>query len=185
MGKISYADKITTLDQVLAGDLPETTREVLRSIKTDVIKAHSKGSKKVSEDGPNVPGTASEKPDNSLYNSAMGVYRGFLKSRNSHLDMRGAKAKFVSTAMRGIIAYMQDFAKSNDRPTGDEDILKGIQFMFGHWDRLNPFHRNRIMLPDIYRNIEEIIPMIVNGADKKSTTNDELEQLKRSITNQQ
>lgn len=183
MNKISYADKITMLDQVLASDLTEEARKVLMAIKMDVIKAHSKGSKTAAEEGSKRPGNASDKVDNSIYNSAMGLYRAFLKSRNSHLDMSGAKARFNSEAMRSIISYIRDFAKSNGLPSDDEHVLKGIEFMFTNWNRLNSFHQNRIKLPDIYKNIEEIIPMIRNGADKKSTTNDELDQLKRSITN--
>ncbi|NJN27174.1 MAG: hypothetical protein HC819_14940 [Cyclobacteriaceae bacterium] len=137
---------------------------ILKAIKTDLIKLATKGTSKASEQ------------DNKLYNEAMGVYRQFLKSRNSHLDMKGKKAIQYSHAMRGIISYIRGFQQQNGKESGDQYVLAGLRFMFANWDRLNTWHQNRLALPDIYDKIEEIIPMIKNGHDKRTQTTSTIEQ---------
>lgn len=148
--------------------------EVLKAIKIDVIKGASKTP-------PRPAGTPPKGGDNEVYNKCMGVYREFLKQRNSHLDMTGRKAKDNSEAMRNIITYIREFAKTNGKPHDDDNVLKGIQFLFEHWERLNDFHRNRLKLPDIYENIEEILPMIRNGYSKKTSAKNDLEQFEQSL----
>ena len=130
---------------------------------------------------------ASEAKSSSLYNESMGIYRKFLKERNSFLDMSGRKAKDNSAAMKGILEFMKNFQKSNKKPHEDADILKGIEFLFTqeNWNRLNDFHRNRIKLPDIYKNIEEILPMIRNGYNKKTSAKNNLHSFKSKLTSRQ
>jgi oligoribonuclease (3'-5' exoribonuclease) len=171
MSKITYEQKMRLLESYIAVPRGVHDVEVLKAIKMDVIKGASK----------TPPRKSPKEEDNELYNQCMGVYREFLNKRNSHLDMTGRKAKDNSEAMRNIINYIHNFAKSNQRPHDDASVLKGIQFMFEHWDRLNDFHRNRIKLPDIYENIEEILPMIRNGYDKKTSAKSNLEQFEQSL----
>lgn len=112
----------------------------------------------------------------------MGRYRAFLKERGSYLDMTGKKAFFTSQALRQIIEYLRRFQVSNEKTATDEEVYLGFDFMFSHWDRLNDFHRNRVRLQDIYKCIEEILPMIRNGRDQKSAQQNELQSFKQSLT---
>lgn len=170
MNRPTYEDKMRLLESYIKVPRGVHDVQVLQAIKLDVIKASSKGTR---------PHGAN--PDNALYNTCMGLYRDFLKRHNSHLDMTGRKAKENSDAMRGIITFIINFAKSNDKPSNDESVEKGVAFIFDNWDRVNQFHRNRLKLPDIYKNIEEILPMIINGHDKKSTNQNALDQLELSL----
>jgi len=171
MSKITYEQKIQLLESYKA--LPRGVNDslIISAIILDVVKANSKTGR-----------TASEPGENQLYNTCMGIYREFLKTRNSLLDMDGRKAKDNSEAMRGIINYMVSFARSNNKPSSDENVIAGMTFLFANWDRLNDYHKNRIRLPDIHRSIEEILPMIRNGYDKKSSAKNELDSLKHGLT---
>lgn len=170
MSKPTYEAKMQLLESYIKVPRGVHDVQVLQAIKLDVIKASSKGTK---------PHAAN--PDNALYNTCMGLYREFLKKHNSHLDMTGRKAKDNSDAMRGIITYIINFAKSNGKPSNDANVVKGVKFIFNNWDKLNQFHRNRLKLPDIHKNIEEILPMIINGHDKKTTNKNALDQLELSL----
>lgn len=170
MSKPTYEDKITTIERYIARPQGMNDIEVLRAIKLDVVKGHSKNVR-----------TAKEEPDNAAYNTCMGVYRDFLKKKGLFLDMKGRKAAFNSAAMKNIINYIREFAKSNGKPHGDDDIVRGVKFMFNHWDRLNDYLRNRVSLPDIYDKIEEILLKIRDGADKKAAAKDELDRFKQSL----
>lgn len=172
MTKVTYEEKIKLLEAYKA--LPRGVNDsmIITAIIADVVKANSKGVR-----------TASEPTENALYNKCMGIYREFLKSRNSHLDMTGRNAKNNSEAMRSIISYMVSFARSNGRPSDDEAVINGFKFLFNNWDKLNDYHRNRILLPDISSKIAEILPMIRNGYDQKSTAKNELDSLKHRLTN--
>jgi len=178
MSKITYEQKVELLDRYKLRPMAVTDPDVITAIKVDVIKANSKGVRRSTDEG-------AEKPDNSLYNSCFGIYRQFLKGRDSHLDMSGKKAIFYSQAMKGIINFMRDFMKSNAKPHTDEDVLRAMEFLFTqeHWNRLNDYHRNRIKLPDIYENIEEILPMIKNGYDKRTASKNNLDNLESRIKN--
>lgn len=163
------------LDRYQKRPMAVSDPDVISAIKVDVVKANSKGVHRASDPIEDVA--------NELYNECMGVYRQFLKSRDSHLDMEGRKAKLYSDAMKNIIRYIRKFARSNGRPHEDKDVKRGVQFMFDNWDRLNDFHRNRLALTDVHSKIEEILPMIKNGYDKKSATKNQLDQLEHSIKN--
>lgn len=173
MNKITYEEKVKWLELCKAHPRGMHDPAIIAAIMADVVKANSKTVRTPPE----------ETGENKLYNTCMGLYREFLKSRNSHLDMSGRKAKDNSEAMRGIISFMVSFAKSNNKPSNDEAVVKGFQFLFNNWDRLNDYHKNRIRLPDIHHSIEEILPMIRNGYDKKSSAKNELDSLKHSLTN--
>lgn len=182
MTKVTYEEKINLLDGYIARPQGVKDPEVLRAIKSDVVKCGSKVVKKGSE----LPGQGAEANEaNRIYNESMGIYREFLKGRNSYLDMTGKKAFWYSNAMKGIIRFMQDFAKSNDRPHGHEEIIKGMHFLFNqdNWNRLNDYLRNRIKLPDIYENIEEILPIIRNGHSKQAAAKNDLNDLERRLKN--
>ena len=178
MSKITYEQKIELIERYKSRPMAMSDPDVFTAIKVDVIKANSKGVRKGSDGVP-------ERQDNSLYNSCFGVYREFLKGRDSHLDMTGKKAIFYSQAMKGIINFMRDFMKSNSKPHTDEHVLVAMQFLFNqeNWNRLNDYHRNRIKLPDIYENIEEILPMIKNGYDKRTSGKNNLDNLESRIKN--
>lgn len=221
MTKVTYEEKITTLERYIAKPMAVTDPTVLQAIKQDVIKASSNPGRTANKRGskgsalavtpahdpsqatldsiyieggeeaapPLNEGNPSAAPPpkaalNALYNTCMGVYREFLKGRNSYLDMSGPKAKWNSDAMRAIIEFMRGFMKSSGKPYGDEEIVKGMKFLFDqdNWNRLNDFHRNRIKLPDIQKNIEEILPMIRNGHDKKSAAKTNLQSFKSRLT---
>lgn len=171
MKKVTYEEKITTLDRYIAHPQAVGDPEVLQAVKLDVVKATS----------PSRPSLKGEGQSNAPYNTCMGLYRAFLKTRGLHLDMTGRKAALNAQAMKGIITYMTNFAKSNDKPHDGENIVKGVDFMFTHWNRLNDFMRNRVGLPDIYKNIEEILLKIRDGADKKSAAKHERERYKESL----
>lgn len=173
--KPTYEQKMELLDRYQKRPMAVSDPDIIASIKVDVVKASSKGVRRASDPIDDVP--------NELYNECMGIYRQFLKSRDSHLDMTGRKAKDYSEAMKNIIRYIRKFARSNQRPHTDADVLKGVKFVFEHWDRLNDFHRNRLALTDIHSKIEEILPMIKNGYDKKSASKNQLDSLEQSIKN--
>lgn len=168
--KPTYEQKMLALNHAIAMAMTPGMKEVYQAIKTDLEKANSRPVKPAQ--------------DNTLYNKSMGVYRAFLKARNSHLDMTGRKAFFYSSAMRKLITYLTDFATSNQRPHGEDDIMKAVEFLFNqdNWNRLNDYHRNRIKLPDIYENIEEILPMMLHGHTKKSAAKTDLQLFKQSLT---
>ncbi len=178
--KVTYEDKITTLDRYIAHPQGMNDPEILRAVKTDVVKAYSNGAKTSAEKGPE----RTEDTGNELYNSAMGVYRNFLKERGAYLDMTGRKAAINSEAMRGIIKYVRGFMNSNDKPSDDKNVLLGIEFIFSHWNRLNDYLRNRIELRDINDKIGEILLKIKNGADTKTAAKDDLQRFKQSLTKQ-
>ena len=169
MTKTTYEQKIETLDLYIKRPIASSHPTILTAIKADVVKANTKGAGKASE------------LNNGLYNQCMGLYRQFLKSRDSHLRLEGRKAKTYKEAMLSIIRFIQDFARQNNRPFNDNNVLEGLAYMFKNWDRLNHYHRNRLGLPEIYNSIEEIIPMIKNGYDKKTAAKSELEQFENSI----
>ena len=169
MTKITTEQKISLLDIYIDAPPPTEDLPILKAIKADVLKVNTKGVDKAS----NV--------DNKLYNECMGAYRAFLKSRDSHLDMSGRKAATYSRAMRGIINYIRSFQKSTGRPSRDEDVLAGVNFIFANWGRLNRWHQNRLALPDIYDKIEEIIPMIKHGHDEKSAATSKIQQRKAEL----
>jgi hypothetical protein len=175
MSKITYEQKIELLERYKKRPQSVNDPEVITAITTDVIKASLKGGRRVPEQGPE------EHPDNTLYNKSMGVYREFLKGRDSHLDLSGKKAPQYKEAMLSIIEYIRKFARSNGKPHDDAAVFNGIRFLFGNWDRLNDFHKNRLTLPDIYAKIEEILPMIKNGYDKKSSDKATLDTFEQSI----
>jgi len=161
---ITIEQKTTLIDSYIQRPRGLDDVPVLKAIKTDVVKLAAKGTAKASEQ------------DNRLYNEAMGIYRQFLASRSSHLDMKGRKAMLYSKAMHGIISYIRSFQQHNGKESGDQYVLAGIRFVFQNWDRLNQWHQNRLALPDIYDKIEEIIPMIKNGYDKRTQTTSTIEQ---------
>lgn len=173
MIKVTYEQKIQLLESYKAMPRGAGDPAIISAIIVDVVKANSNAARTKKE----------STKDNATYNTCMGIYREFLKSRNSHLDMEGKKAKANSEAMRGIIQFMVKFAQSNGRPSDDRNVIAGVQFLFSNWDRLNDYHKNRIKLPDIYNSIEEILPMIRNGYDKKSATKNELDSFKQSLIN--
>jgi len=154
---------------------------VLRSIKMDVIKCSSKGGKTTSKPPDNRAERIESEDENTLYNKAMGIYRDFLTKQGIHLDMTGKKAAMNSKSMRDIISYLRGFMKANNKPAEDDNVIDGIRFMFTHWDRLNDYLKGRIGLPQIQTNIEEILLKIRNGADKKSTAKNDLEQFESSL----
>jgi hypothetical protein len=165
-GKPTLEEKLRLLDWHINKPRGMHDVPVLKEIKKDVLKA-----------SPPAKVVKASDTDNSVYNEAMGMYRQFLKERNSALDMTGRKAAEYSKAMKAILEYIKSFAKQNDKPHGDREALAGWQYILRHWDRLNDFHRNRITLPDIQAKIEEIIPMIKNGATKRDQRNTEAQQL--------
>ena len=170
MSKITYEQKIELLERYASRPMAVHDPEVIAAIKVDVIRAATKGVRR-----------ASEPADNTAYNQCMGIYREFLKSRDSHLDMTGRKAAMNSAAMRNIMTYIRNFARSNGRPHADPDVVRGVKFMFDNWDRLSDFHKKRLALPDVYNKIEEIIPMIKNGHDKQTASKINLDNLEARI----
>lgn len=178
MKKVTYEQKMDLLDRYRAKPMSVNDPEVFTAIKVDVIKAYSNGGRKRTDKVP-------EQPDNTLYNSCMGVYREFLKLRDSHLDMSGRNAIFNKNAMMGIIEFIRSFMRSNAKPADDGDVLIAIQFIFNqeNWNRLNDYNRNRLKLPDIYKNISEILPMIKNGYNKRTSGKNELDNLESRIKN--
>lgn len=175
MSKITYEQKIETIERYAKRPMSASDPEVFAAIKVDVVKANSKGVRRAADPGPELH------LDNSLYNTCMGVYRSFLKVRDSHLVLDGIKAKKYKEAMDGIINYVRKFQQSNGKASDDDAVLKAVQFIFGNWDRLNDFHKNRLTLPDIYSKIEEILPMIKNGYSKKSAATNQVNDLENSI----
>jgi hypothetical protein len=157
---ISIEDKTKVLDHYISRPNSVEHPEVLRAIKTDVLKANTKGTSRASE------------VNTDLYNKCMGLYRAFLKDRGAVLKLEGKKARIYQETMNHLIKWMQALCRENGSPDDDKTI-EGLFFkLFKSWDRLNDFHRGQIALPDIYRNIEEIIPQIRNGNPKKSTISD-------------
>lgn len=182
MNKPTYQDKIELLERYIQLPQAMSDPEVLRSIKSDVVKAHSTPVKRgVKQRDQGAEATVSN-TENALYNSAMGVYRQFVASRGGHVDMTGRKAADNSTAMREIITYLRDFMRANNMPNDDAHVLEGIKLMFNNWDRLNDWLKGRIELKQINQNKAEILLKIRNGADKKTTAKDELQQFKQSLT---
>jgi hypothetical protein len=183
MNKPTYKDKIELLDRYIQHPQSVHDPEVLRSIKTDVVKAHSKPAKTGAKqrDGGAEAGVLED--ENSLYNTAMGLYREFVTARGSYLDMSGKKGPIYSKAMRDIINYLRGFMKNNNKPHQDDNVVEALTFMFANWDRLNDYLKGRIQLPQIHDNIAEILLKIRNGANQKTASKDSLEQFKRSLTN--
>jgi len=122
--------------------------------------------------------------DNTLYNSAMGVYRAFLKERGTMLDMKGRKAADNARAMRDILDYIRKFIAEQGKPVDDALVLEGLRLMFANWDRLNDYLKNRIKLPDIQYNIEEILLKIKKGATEKQSAKDNLQRYMQGLTKQ-
>jgi hypothetical protein len=161
--RITVEDKIELLERY--DDKPINVRDIaiIRAILKDYRTAQSRQLKEL------------QNTDNKLYNKCMGVFREFLRSRGSDLHMHGRKAKDNSKAMRGIIDFIRNIQRNGGRPFDDQAVFEGWVFILRHWDRLNDFHRNRLQLTDIYAKIDEILPMIKNGKDKKTRANDALE----------
>lgn len=149
--KVTHQDKIELLDHYIAKPRGVRDPEILRAIKLDVVKCTVPGTKKGSE------------VDLTLYNQCMGIYREFLRLRDSSLDLKGRKATKYKEAMLSLIEWIRKMQRNNKKPHADADVLNGMKFMFAHWDRLSDWHKNRLALPDIYDKIEEIIPMIKNA----------------------
>ncbi len=171
MKKTTYIEKLEVLKFYTNHPANINHPTVLNAIKADVVKANTVGTKKAAE------------IDNSLYNECMGIYRVFLKHKDSHLRLEGRKARQYKEAMTGIINYVRSFQTEANMPHTDADVAKGISFIFKFWHRLNHFHQNRLGLPEIYSAIHEIIPMIKNGYDKKTGNKNQLNQLENSIRN--
>lgn len=180
MSKPTYEQKMELLERYRTRPMAVQDPDIIQAIKLDVVKAASNGVRKTTNGGP-------EKQDNALYNSCIGIYRNFLKERDSYLDMSGRNAKLNSEAMRGIINYLRSFMKSNGKDHADSDVLIAVEFMFKkeHWDRLNDYHRNRIQLRDIHDKISEILPMIKNGHNKRTSSKSEINNLKSRLESQQ
>lgn len=176
MSKITYEQKMELLDRYITRPMAVNDPDILRAVKVDVIKGASKGVRTAAVEVP-------EQPQNALYNSCMGVYRAFLKAKDSHLDMSGRNARLYNEAMNGIIDYLRSFMRSNQKPHADDDVLKAIQFIFtvDNWNRLNNYHRNRIQLPDIRKGLPEILPMIKNGYDQRTATQNHLNNLESRL----
>lgn len=172
MSKVTYQQKVVLLDRYAKRPMAVSDVEVIAAIRADVVRAATKGVKKGSETDPR---------ETEAYNKCMGIYREFLKSRDSYLDMTGRKAAINSQAMRNIMKYIRDFARSNGRPHEPENVVAGVKLIFDNWDNLSDFHRKRIALPDIYHKIEEIIPQIKNGHDKQSAQKIQLDVLEARI----
>lgn len=180
MPKITYEQKMEFLNRYKTRPMAVNDPDIIEALRLDVVKASSNGTRKARVEGPE------QQQDNSIYNPAMGLYRDFMKTQNSYLDMKDPrKAKKTSDAMRKIIEFMQRWQRDAGKPHDAEAVLNGIRFMFTHWDRLNDYHKKRIQLPDIYNNIAEILPMIANGKDAKTAAKDSLNNLKSSIKNKQ
>lgn len=177
MATITYDQKIELLNRYKERPMAVQDPDIITAIIQDVLKTGPKRTRTIPVDG-------AESDPNVLYNQCMGVYRAFLKSRDSHLDMTGVKAKRNSEAMRHIIAYVRSFTRANGRPYDDEHVFMGVKFMFDHWHRLNDFHRSRLSLTDIHAKIEEILPMIKNGHDKRTNDNNALDELEHRLKKQ-
>ncbi len=171
MKKVTYISKLEVLDFYIKHPANINHPTVLNAIKADVVKANTVGTKKGSE------------IDNALYNTCMGLYRSFLKSKDSHLRLEGRKARQYKEALVGIINYLRSFQKEAGMPHQDADVERGLSFIFKHWSRLNQFNQNRLGLPEIYNAIHEIIPMIKNGHDRKTSNTSQLEQFEQSLKN--
>ncbi len=158
--KHTIEEKTKVLDTYIKRPISIEHPEVLRSIKTDVLKANTPKTKKASESG------------SKLYNECMGIYRQFVSSQGSHLKLDGKKARIYKEAMDNLIGYIRSGAKANGKPSDDAAVKKGLEYIFRNWDALNDWHRGRIGLPDIYSTIEEIIIQIKNhhGSSKNAST---------------
>lgn len=154
MTKPTLTDKVAILEHYIATPAQPAHKPVLRAIKADVVKANTPKVKKATE------------PDIALYNQCMGLYRQFMKDQSSHLKLDGKKAMIYKESMTNLIRYMRSLAKENNLPSDDGHIVRAFEKLFANWHMLNKFHQGLIGLPDIYKNIEEIIPQIKNGNDK-------------------
>lgn len=158
MKKLSLDDKTKVLDAYIKRPHSIEHPEVLRAIKSDVLKASNSRVKKASE------------IESPLYNTLMGKYRQFLKDRGLPLKLDGKKARDYKEALLNLISFMQSLARSNGNSYADDNIIKGFEKVFASWDQLEDFHKKQIQLPQIYRNIEEIITQLKNKNGKVSAT---------------
>ncbi|WP_420582058.1 hypothetical protein [Reichenbachiella sp.] len=151
MKKVSLEDKTKVLDVYIKRPHCIEHPEVLRAIKSDVLKASNGKVKKGSE------------APSPLYNTCMGLYRQFLKDQGLPLKLDGKKARDYKEALTNLISFMKSLAKSNGNSDSDENIKRLFEKLFSSWEQLEDFHKKQIQLPQIYRNIEEIITQIKNG----------------------
>lgn len=116
--------------------------------------------------------------DNALYNKCMGLYRNFHQQQIGLApNLIGKAAKTSSNAMRDIINYLRANSKTKD----DDGVMKSWEYLLGKWSTLSEFHRRQVALPDIQRNLSNILYELKNGANKQSTTAIQADEHERSL----
>ncbi len=157
MPKVTYQNKIELLEAYIKNPRGIKDVAILRAIKVDVVKGTSPSVKR-----------GSQAPDiDPVYNQAMGLYRAFMQKQDSVLDLKGRKARDYKEALTNLLSWIRTYQQKG-KGTSNALVLKGVAYIFDNWDKLTEFHQKRIGLPDIYKNIEEIIKQIKDGKITKA-----------------
>lgn len=95
-----------------------------------------------------------------------GLYAKFMDDYNSFYTLRtGFPAKIdgkQGSAAKSIIAYLQKI--SNEKT--DDGVLISWRWILNKWDKLEPYHRNKMTLSQISSELMNIINQIKNGTGK-------------------
>lgn len=116
--------------------------------------------------------------DNTLYNKCMGLYRAFHKKQlGLSPNLVGKTAKTSSDAMKAIIKYLM----ANIKSKSEEGVYNALEYIFNGWDSLSDFYKKQVALPDIQRNLSNILYELKNGANKQSAATIQANEHDRSL----
>lgn len=94
------------------------------------------------------------------YQEFMRVYMEWFQGR------AGVKPHITPAAGKNLnilIGHLASQSKSKD----EDGAMAAFQFILTHWERLSPFIQKQVSLPQIVKNIDEILTQLRNGNTKQ------------------
>lgn len=109
-----------------------------------------------------------------LYSSSIDIYKNFLDKKELALKMTAGDGKAMKEMIVWIIdGIVQKSGVKSDQLTPEtvkDGVIKYFQVIFDNWEKLEPFHKERLRLVQINQNIITIHQQIKNTINAKSNS---------------
>ncbi len=138
-----------------------------KPLKTDTIVIRTENE---NEDINKDKGENEKKIENSKnpdYQKCMDIYFEFIKNKNGVVPkINGAEGK----SLKELIIYFQSIVIDKTDP---EAVPKAFQYLFSHWQKIEPWLQGRLKLTQINSEITNILSQIKNGKPTGKPTHHE------------
>ena len=108
------------------------------------------------------------KDDKHIYKMSIDIYHKFCLSQlDAPAKIDGVQGK----AMKTILSYLKTLCKQKGNDSQDA-ILSSLKYIFGNWNKLEPFLQKQIKLSQINSNLVNIIQDLKNDTNKNNIADD-------------